>query len=124
MVIVLGDDKEAPIVDRELCKSFTLLLLVLTLVELKSFHRPQTNVREGNAFTPVYQSFCSEGSLSQHAIVKGCTPLGRHLPGQTPPPPRQTPPGKQPSSPMATEAGGTHPTGMLSCLHLISNSQY
>ena len=87
MVIVLGDDKEAPIVDRELCKSFTLLLLVLTLVELKSFYRPQTNVREGNAFTPVYQSFCSERSLSQHAMDRGCTPLGRHLPGQTPPTP-------------------------------------
>ena len=80
MVIVLGDDKEAPIVDRKLCKSFTLPLLVLTLVELTSFYRSQTKLREGNVFTPVYQSFCSQRGIFQHAMDMGCTP------------PRQTPP--------------------------------
>ena len=38
-------------------------------------------------------------------------PLGIHPPGQTPP--RQTP------LETATEAGGMHPTGMLSCLLCI-----
>ena len=40
---------------------------------LFDFYRPQTKLREGNVFTPVYQSFCSQG---------GVHPLGR------PPPPR------------------------------------
>ena len=44
----------------------------------------------GNVFTPVWQSFCSEGG-------------GVH-------PTRQTPPQRS-----TTEAGGMHPTGMHSC---------
>ena len=47
-------------------------------------------LRKGNVFTPVCQSFCSQGGVSQHAL--GQTPpwqtvhlLGRHLPLQTPP---------------------------------------
>ena len=88
-------------------------------------------------------SFCSQGGvyhsmqwsvhpwadtpLGRHPMSRH--PLGRHSPRQTPPgethiPPLgrhptsgQTPPRQIPSSTpeMATEAGGTHPTGMHSC---------
>ena len=71
-------------------------------------------VAERQCFTPVCQSFCSQGEVY--------TPLGRH--------PRQTPPGRHPDTPLAdtpcladtapppetaTAADGTHPTGMHSC---------
>ena len=46
----------------------------------------------GNVFTPVWQSFCSEGG-------------GVHPTRQTSPPPQRS----------TTEAGGTYPTGMHSC---------
>ena len=67
------------------------------------------------------------GCLSQHA-VGGCTPPWADNPTrQTPadPPgrhsPRQTPPsGRHPLLRMATEAGGTHPTGMHSCFRISS----
>ena len=45
----------------------------------------------------------------------GVHPLGRHPPGLTPTP-RQTPPPQQ----TASEADGTHPTGMHSCSVSVS----
>ena len=73
---------------------------------------------QGNVFTPVCQPFCSQG---------GWTPLGRHLSEQTPywadmshadTHPGHTHP--QVDTPeTATEAGGTHPTGMYSCWNLL-----
>ena len=73
-------------------------------------------------------SFCPQGGggvVHQHPwadIPQADTPLGRHPPGQTPPPPRgrhqprKTPPGRHslpppPPPEMATAADGTHPTG-------------
>ena len=38
---------------------------------------------KGNVFTPVCQSFCSQGGVSQHAL--GQTPPWAETPGQTPP---------------------------------------
>ena len=33
-----------------------------------NFYRPQTKLRKGNVFTPVCQSLCSQGRVSQHAL--------------------------------------------------------
>ena len=87
--------------------------------EMPSCYRPQTKLREGNVFTPVCKSFCSdEGNVSQHAMGmevctstcnKGCLPVGADTwPGQTPP--RRT-----------NEAGGTYPTGIHSCSVLCAS---
>ena len=66
--------------------------IVAKLRGWKDYHYcSQTKLQEGNVFT----------CLS----VMAYTPLGRHPPGQTPPKADQ----------MATEAGGTHPTGICSC---------
>ena len=59
-------------------------------------YRPK-KVAEGNVFTPVCQSFCSQRG--------GVHPPGRH----------PQPTGRHPTPKMATEAGGTYPTGMHSC---------
>ena len=59
---------------------------------------------QGNIFTGVCDSFCLQGE-------GGCLPLGPgggHTHPQTQTPPRAHPHGQQ--------TGGTHPTGMLSCL--------
>ena len=58
---------------------------------IRVFYRRQTKLRKGNIFTPICQSFCSQG---------GCTPPtqtspGRHpLSGQTPLPNRHPPDGQ------------------------------
>ena len=39
---------------------------------------PQTKLQEGSVFTPVCQSFCLQGGVSQHAV-------GVYTPRQTPP---------------------------------------
>ena len=65
---------------------------------------------QGNVFMPACQSFCSQGGW--------CTP-----PRQTPP--RQTPLpllGRHPPE-TVPEAGGTHPTGMHSCLKVKTRTQ-
>ena len=49
------------------------------------FYRSQTKLRKGNVFTPVCQSFCSQGGVCPSAIL-GYTPPSRHPPGQTSPP--------------------------------------
>ena len=53
-----------------------------------NFYRPQTMLPEGNVFTPVCQSFCSQGrGVSQHAMGGAVHPFV---------PPGQTPPGRHP----------------------------
>ena len=73
-----------------------------------SFHlyRPQTKLWEGNVFTPVCRSFCSQGGLPH---IPGRYPPGRHPSGQTPPVQCMLGYGQQ--------AGSTHPTRMHSCYH-------
>ena len=60
-------------------------------------------MREGNVFTPVSQSFCSLGREGVRP-PPGQTPLGSDIL------PRVDTPE------MATEADGTHPTGLHSCV--------
>ena len=87
---------------------------------------PSTNeVCEGYVFTPVCQSFCSQGGCP--GPVPGCMPKGGiQAQAQGGPGPgsggggvcvsqhslRQTP---LPPARLATAADGTHPTGMHSC---------
>ena len=82
-----------------------------------NFYRLQTKSREGNVFTPVCDSLCSQGCVSQHAMGRS-TRLCRHPPQGTPP--GQTLRDRHPLHRhlpgMATEMGSTHPTGMHSCL--------
>ena len=82
---------------------------------LLHFYRPQTKLRKGNAFTPVCQSFYSQGSV----CLSACWDTHPPPPGQTPPgqiPPAQTLPiPVHTGIDMATAADGTHPTGMHSC---------
>ena len=81
------------------------ILLECNLVELY-FLPSKTKLWKGNVFTSMCQQFCPRGVYtSAHTLTLGRHPLGRHIPlGR--PPPHQT----------ATEADGTHPTGMHSCL--------
>ena len=61
------------------------------------YYHPQRRFRQGNVFTPVCESFCSQG---------GCLPHTHPHPEQTPPwadTPGQTPLGRQ------TPPGQTHP---------------
>ena len=72
-------------------------------------YRPQTKLWEGSVFTPVCDS-AHDGCVSQHAMGMWCV---------CPPPPwADAPTSWADTSPhkTATEAGGTHPTGMHSCL--------
>ena len=55
-------------------------------------------LRQGNVFTPVCQSFCSQGAC----IVGACVAEGACMAGGV-------------AGEMSSAAGGTHPTGMLSC---------
>ena len=89
----------------------------------------QTKLREGHVITPVCQSFCSQGGVSQYALGRGISAWGclpRRVSGQTqrqtPPPPRprgrhtprtqrQTLPPLSPE--MTIEEGGTRPTGII-----------
>ena len=108
---------------------------------------PANKVCEGYVFTPVCQSFCSEGGLPRWDTPppsREQTPprtRGRHPPEQTPweqtpPPPdqrqthhldqRQTPPYTGADPPHAVHAGrygqqsgGTHPTGMHTCYCVV-----
>ena len=90
-----------------------------------------TKLRQGNIFTGVCQSFCSqEGGVSQHALGQtsppgqtpsplGRHPLDRHRPGPIPhgqnPPWADTPSWADTPLPTATTAEVMHPTGMHSC---------
>ena len=58
------------------------------------FTASKPGLGQGNVFTPVCQSFCSQGVV--YTPLRQTLPQGRHpsrqtAPGQTHPPPRQTP---------------------------------
>ena len=100
-----------------------------------NFTARKRSLWQGNVFTPVCQSFCSQGEehpprstpprqtpppgqKPQGRPPLPDTPLGRHHPR----PPRQTPPSPDtlpPPPQTATEAGGTHPTGIHYCLMTV-----
>ena len=90
------------------------------------FYCPQTKLRKGNVFTPVCQSFCSQGGCLPQCIL-GYThpPLGRHPPWANTP--YQVHAGIQclayAGINMATAADGTHPTGMHSCKETKSDQK-
>ena len=101
-------------------------------------YRPQRSCGQGNIFTPVCHSVHGRGVCQGEPPRQGNPPLpgrtpparethplpGRHTPcqGDTLPdqtPRDQTPPGKQ-SAAYDQRAAGTHPTGMHSCILVIS----
>ena len=69
--------------------------MIKILIQKYTRYLPQTKLRKGDVFTPVCQSFCSQGvypSACWDMPPPGQTPPGRHPPraqppGQTPPPP-------------------------------------
>ena len=94
-------------------------------------YRPQ-----GNDFTPVCQSFRSQGGLPQYMLgynppwadtpPRADTPLGRHPPRADTTPLGRHPPWADTPSPWADTpqqtapaADGTHPSGMNSCFVLF-----
>ena len=78
--------------------------------KLPRYLPPATKLRQGNVFTPV----CSSVHRGVCHPSPGQTPPGRHPPGQKPPQ-ADTPPA-QCMLGYGQQAGGTHPTGMYSCL--------
>ena len=82
------------------------------------FTTRKRSVGQGNIFTGVCQLFCPEMCCGERSVVKeGC---GRHSP-PSPGPRRRPPPlDSEADTPLpvetATGAGGTHPTGMHSCV--------
>ena len=108
-----------------------------------NLYRPQTKLQKGNVFTPVCQSFCSQGEVclsaywDSHPLPPGQTPpcpvhAGIHTPlpsacWDTPPCPvhvgihsAQLHAGID----MATAADRTHPSGMHSCMILCFSVLY
>ena len=101
--------------DSNICIIYQLVFVImeesLHFFSFIDFYRPQTELQEGNVFTPVSHSV-HRVCVSQHAMDREvCTPTRQTTPwadtpqAETPLPPSKT----------ATEAGGTHPTGMHSC---------
>ena len=64
---------------------------------------------QGYVLTAVCRSFCSQRECLAGTLLGRSPPLGRHPPWADTPLQTDTPPKT------ATEAGGTHPTGMHSC---------
>ena len=82
------------------------------------FYRPQTKLREGNVFTGVCDSVHRGSVWSQGGAWSGGgvpAPEGGVWSGGSGP--ERVPGGDPPRT--ATAAGGTHPTGMRSCLLLF-----
>ena len=80
---------------------------------LSDFYHPKKKLRKGDVFTPVYQSFCSQGSRWVPAPVHaGTHPHWAGTPPAQTPPRADTLPHPQQT---ATAADGTHPTGMHTC---------
>ena len=88
---------------------------------INNYYHPQMKLWKGNVFTPVCQSFCSQGCVypsmhwGRHPSVQcmlGYTPLAQCMLEYT------LPPGQTPH-PTATAADGTHPTGMYTCYLFI-----
>ena len=80
---------------------------------------PATKLGQGNIFTSVCQEFCSRGVCSWGCLLPGgCLVWGDLVPGGAcsmgVPAPRGGAWWRPPRT--ATAAGGTHPTGMHSCI--------
>ena len=73
-----------------------------------NYYRPQTKLREGNVFTPVCHSVQGGVYPSMQWAKWGCV-TGVCNQGGVGPGGCTTP------TPTGQQAGGTHPTGMLSC---------
>ena len=85
-------------------------------------YRLQRSCGQGNIFTPVCHSFCSQGGGCLSACwdtthTPGSTPPEHtHPPRPHPPPFRSTPPPRKQTPAYGLRAAGTHPTGMHSCV--------
>ena len=81
----------------------------------------QRSCGQGNIFTPVCHSFCSQGrgSASVHAGIPP-PPPGAHPREQTPP--RRTHPSGKQTPAYGLPAAGTHPSGMHSCFVMFLRS--
>ena len=78
---------------------------------------PANEVCEGYVFTPVCQSFCSQGG----SIWAGNPPpRTRHTPQDQIHPWDQVHPPAVHAGRYGQQAGGTHPTGMHSCSDFVS----
>ena len=65
------------------CLKFLITSVKILLKSFKliySYYRPQTKLRKGNVFTPVCQSFCSQGGVCLSACWD-THPLGRYPQG-------------------------------------------
>ena len=83
-------------------------------------YRRQTKLRKGNVFTPVCQSFCSQGGYVHAGIHppprQAGTPLGRQVPTDRQadtPPGRQNPPNRQ--APPCTDTSPPLPADGYCC---------
>ena len=98
---------------------------------------PANEVCEGYVFTGVCASmrrvsasapgFRGVSDTSPGQTPPGRHPLGRHPPWADTPPGRHPPlgrhpPGRHPPWADSQQAGSTHPTGMHSCLEIVSNT--
>ena len=89
------------------------------------FYRPETKLWEGNVFTGVCQSFCSLGGSAIPCLRPDTPPRTRHPLWSRAPLGRNMGPDKKwHHTPwydlvVATKTGGTHPTGMHSCLFIF-----
>ena len=74
-----------------------------------SFYRPQRSCGQGNIFTPVCHSFCSQGGRGSASVHAGISPW-EQTPPQEQTPPRTRPPQEQ--TPLdQTPPGSRHPPG-------------
>ena len=80
-----------------------------------NFYRPQRSCGQGNIFTPVCHSFCSQGGGCLPQCMLGYDPPGADTPLGADTPRSRPPPGKYASA-NGLRAAGTHPTWMHSCL--------
>ena len=87
--------------------------MYLELIDtLSHIYRPQGSCGQGNIFTPVCHSFCSQGgSASVHAGIPSpqSRPPRADPPEQTPPPRPNTPPA--PDTPRSRHPQSRHPPG-------------
>ena len=93
-----------------------------------------TGGRGGTSHPPGADNPLGADTPLEQAPPRADTPQSRHPREQTPPqsrhPPEQTPPLEQTSPPdehamrYGQRAGGTHPTGMQSCIFMLFNIQY
>ena len=97
-----------------------------------NFLLPANKVCEGYVFTPVCQRFCSQGVCLLQCML-GYTPhQSRHSPSGANTPRADTQPMSIHPPPCAVhagrygqQAGGTHPTGMHTCLrYIFTNGHY